>query len=96
MNPDEPLLLSLLVLDWTADGSCGKHREFLVGWTNRVHTNLEQRFPDRDFVATRGFHRRRHPDGARALVYQKTRPTLQSAAHSGAGHRLVRFPDCLI
>jgi hypothetical protein len=24
------LLLSLMVLDWTSDDSCGKHREFLV------------------------------------------------------------------
>ena len=46
---------SLLVLDWTADGSCGKHREFLVGWANRVLTNLERWFADRDFVATKGF-----------------------------------------
>ena len=44
MNSVEPPLLSLLVLDWTADGSCGKHREFLVGWANRVLTNLERWF----------------------------------------------------
>ena len=67
MNSVEPPLLSLMVLDWTADGSCGKHREFLVGWVNRVLTNLERWFADRDFVATKEFHRRRHPDGARAL-----------------------------
>jgi len=39
MNSVEPSLLSLLVLDWTVDGSCGKHREFLVGCANRVLTN---------------------------------------------------------
>ena len=55
MNSVEPPLLSLLVLDWTADGSCGKHREFLVGWANRVFTNLERWFADREFVATTGF-----------------------------------------
>ncbi len=55
MNSVEPPLLGLLVLDWTADGSCGKHREFLVGWANRVLTNLERWFADRDFVATKGF-----------------------------------------
>ena len=55
MNSVEPPLLSLLVLDWTADGSCGKHREFLVGWANRVLTNLERWFADRDFVATKDF-----------------------------------------
>ncbi|SCU98118.1 Glutathione S-transferase domain [Cupriavidus necator] len=55
MNSVEPPLLSLMVLDWTADGSCGKHREFLVGWANRVLTNLERWFADRDFVATKDF-----------------------------------------
>src|SRR5450432_2313862 len=55
MNSVEPPLLSLVVLDWTADGSCGKHREFLVGWANRVLTNLERWLVDRDFVATKGF-----------------------------------------
>ena len=42
MNSVEPPLLSLPVLDWTADGSCGKHREFLVGWACRVLTKLEK------------------------------------------------------
>jgi glutathione S-transferase len=55
MSSVEPPLLSLMVLDWTADGSCGKHREFLVGWANRVLTNLERWFADRDFVATKTF-----------------------------------------
>ncbi len=55
MNTVELPLMSLLVLDWTADGSCGKHREFLVGWANRVLGNLERWFADRDFVATTGF-----------------------------------------
>jgi glutathione S-transferase len=55
MNSVEPPLLSLMVLDWTADGSCGKHREFLVGWVNRVLGNLERWFADRDFVATKDF-----------------------------------------
>jgi glutathione S-transferase len=55
MNSVEPPLLSLLVLDWMADGSCGKHREFLVGWVNRVLTNLERWFAGRDFVATNDF-----------------------------------------
>ncbi len=51
----EPPLLSLMVLDWTADGSCCKHREFLVGWVNRVLTNLERWLADRDFIATTDF-----------------------------------------
>lgn len=48
-------LLSLMVLDWTADGSCGKHREFLVGWVNLVFTNLERWLNGREFVATQDF-----------------------------------------
>jgi glutathione S-transferase len=55
MNSVEPPLLSLLLLDWTADGSCGKYREFLVGWANRMLTNLERWFSDREFVATKDF-----------------------------------------
>jgi glutathione S-transferase len=55
MNSVEPPLLALLVLDWTADGSCGKHRTFLVGWVNRMLTNLQRWLADRDFVATGNF-----------------------------------------
>lgn len=55
MNSVEPPLLSLIVLDWTADGSCGKHREFLVGWVNRLLGNLERWFDGREFVATNDF-----------------------------------------
>lgn len=55
MNTVEPPLLALMVLDWTADGGCGKHREFLVGWVNRVLTNLERWLVNRDYVATKDF-----------------------------------------
>lgn len=55
MNSVEPPLLSLMVLDWTADGSCAKHREFLVGWVSRGLTNLERWLADRDFIATNDF-----------------------------------------
>src|SRR5689334_16322640 len=55
LNSIEPPLLSLMVLDWTADGSCGKHREFLVGWVNRALANLERWLAKREFVATREF-----------------------------------------
>ena len=51
----EPPLLALMVLDWTADGSCAKHREFLVGWINRVFTNLERWLAGRAFIATNDF-----------------------------------------
>lgn len=55
MNSVEPPLLALMVLDWTADGSCGKHRAFLVGWVNRMLANLDRWLAERDFVATRDF-----------------------------------------
>jgi glutathione S-transferase len=48
-------LLALMVHDWTADGNCGKPREFLVGWVNRVFTNLERWLAARDFIATNDF-----------------------------------------
>jgi glutathione S-transferase len=55
MNSVEMPLLSLMVLDWSADGSCGKHREFLVGWAHRVLGNLERWLANREFVATDSF-----------------------------------------
>lgn len=55
MNSVEPPLQNLLVLDWTSDGSCGKHREFLTGWVNRVLTNLEHWLAGREFIATPEF-----------------------------------------
>jgi glutathione S-transferase len=51
----EAPLQSLMVLGWTSDASCGKHREFLVGWVNRVLTNLERWLADRRFIATEDF-----------------------------------------
>jgi glutathione S-transferase len=55
MNTVEPPLLSLMVLDWTADGSCGRHREFLVGWVQRMLGNLERWLQGRRFIATEEF-----------------------------------------
>jgi glutathione S-transferase len=55
MSSVEPPLLALMVLDWSADGSCGKHREFLVGWVKRVMANLQRWLADREFVATTEF-----------------------------------------
>jgi glutathione S-transferase len=51
----EPPLQNLMVLDWSADGSCGKHRQFLVGWVHRVLGNLERWLAAREFVATDAF-----------------------------------------
>jgi glutathione S-transferase len=48
-------LMALIVFDWTADSGCPKHREFLVGWCNRVLKNLELWLADREFVATDEF-----------------------------------------
>jgi glutathione S-transferase len=55
MNSIEMPLLALMVLDWTADGSCGKHRELLAGWVDMRLGNLERWFADREFVATDEF-----------------------------------------
>ena len=55
MSTVEPPLLALMVLDWTADGSCGKHRAFLVGWVQRMLRNLERWLVGREFIATDGF-----------------------------------------
>ena len=35
-------LVSLMYLDWTADGSCAKPREFYVGWIRRMLTDLDR------------------------------------------------------
>ena len=51
----EPPLQSLLVLDWSSPGAGGKHREFLVGWVQRVFRNLERWLAGREFIATDGF-----------------------------------------
>lgn len=55
MSTVEPPLLALMVLDWTADASCGKHREFLVGWVHRMLGNLERWLAGRTYVATGEF-----------------------------------------
>ena len=55
MNSIEMPLLALMVLDWTADGSCGKHREFLAGWADMRLGNLERWLAGRAFIATGDF-----------------------------------------
>ena len=55
MNTVEPPLLALVVLDWSADGGCGKHREFLVGWCHRALANLDRWLDGREFIATTEF-----------------------------------------
>lgn len=56
LNSVEPPMLSLMVHDWTAGaGDCDKPRAFLVGWVNRVLTNLERWLSNREFIATEDF-----------------------------------------
>jgi len=55
MNSVEPPLLALMVLDWTADGSCGKHRAFLVNWLNLRFGHLERWLAGREWIATDSF-----------------------------------------
>jgi glutathione S-transferase len=55
MNTVEPPLQSLLVLNWTSPGDGGKHREFLMGWVQRVLGNLGRWLAGREFVATDEF-----------------------------------------
>lgn len=55
MNSVEPPLLGLMVLNWTSAGTCDKHREFLIGWSNRVLTNMDRWLTGREFVATEEF-----------------------------------------
>jgi glutathione S-transferase len=51
----EAPLQSLMVHDWTADSGCAKAREFLVGWVDRVFSNLELWLAKRDFIAADAF-----------------------------------------
>ena len=55
MSTVELPLMSLVVLDWSKDAGCGKHREFLVGWVHRVLGNLDRWLEGRDWVATDEF-----------------------------------------
>lgn len=51
----ETPLVSLMYLDWTADGGCAKPREFYLGWIGRMLTDLERWLRDREFIATQQF-----------------------------------------
>jgi len=55
MNSIEMPLLALMVLVWTADGSCGNHRQFLASWVNMRLGNLEHWLASREFIATDEF-----------------------------------------
>ena len=57
MNSIELPLMSVLFIDWTADGDAGatKPRQFMVGWAQRLFAGLEGWLKDRQFVATENF-----------------------------------------
>ncbi|HVK52827.1 MAG TPA: glutathione S-transferase family protein [Pseudoxanthomonas sp.] len=55
MNSIEPPLLNLMVLGWTSPEGCDKHRDFLLGWSNRMLNNLERWLDGREYIATDDF-----------------------------------------
>ncbi|RYY59166.1 MAG: glutathione S-transferase family protein [Comamonadaceae bacterium] len=55
LNTVELPLMALVVHDWTAGPGASPHRDFLVGWAQRVFGNLERWMQGREFVATGGF-----------------------------------------
>src|SRR4030095_4099698 len=48
MNSIEMPLMSTLLIDWTNDDGCRKHRASMVGWANRLLTGLERWLDRRD------------------------------------------------
>jgi len=55
MNSVELPLVNILFIDWAKDGSCGKYREFTVGWANHLLTGLERWLDRREYLATESF-----------------------------------------
>ncbi len=55
MNSIEIPLMSILMMGWTNDEGCHKHREFLHGWANRHLKNLDGWLADRQYIATDTF-----------------------------------------
>lgn len=55
MNSVESPILNILLLDMTKAEGSAKHREFLVGWANRMLGGLEHWLAGREFVATDSF-----------------------------------------
>ncbi len=55
MNTVAMPVLGLMVLNWTSQGTCDRHREFLTGWVDRVLRNLERWLAGREFIATANF-----------------------------------------
>lgn len=48
-------LMSILVIDWAKDDGCSKHRDFMVGWANRLLAGLERWLERREYMATDDF-----------------------------------------
>src|SRR6187549_3319617 len=55
LNSVEPPLLSIMILDWSSDPGCAKHREFMVGWIKMRFGQLERWLEGREFIATDHF-----------------------------------------
>jgi len=55
LNSIEPPLLSIMILDWSKDSGCAKHREFMAGWAQQRLGQLDRWLDGRDFVATDSF-----------------------------------------
>ena len=55
MNSVELPLVNIPFIDWAKDGSCGKYREFTVGWANHLLTGLERWLDRREYLATESF-----------------------------------------
>ncbi len=55
MNSVELPLVNILFIDWAKDDSCGKYRQFTVGWANRLLTGLEHWLDRREYLATESF-----------------------------------------
>jgi glutathione S-transferase len=51
----EPPLVNVLMLGWTQDANCSKHREFMVGWAHLALGRLDRWLDGREFVATDHF-----------------------------------------
>ena len=60
MNSVEIPLMSILMIDWTKDDGCRKHREFLVGWATRHLSNLERWLDQAVFVLQRAIQQREY------------------------------------
>jgi glutathione S-transferase len=55
LNSIEPPVLSIMILDWSQDPGCARHREFMVGWAQHRFGQLDGWLEGREFIATDRF-----------------------------------------